>query len=74
MYDEAIALMQKANILIVIGSSLQVYPAAGLVHFVPKDCKKILIDPNGDSLNISNEFELIKKGASEGLQTFLERL
>jgi NAD-dependent deacetylase len=61
MYDEAIALMQKANILIVIGSSLQVYPAAGLVHFVPKDCKKILIDPNGDSLNISNEFELIKK-------------
>lgn len=74
MYDEAIALMQKANILIVIGSSLQVYPAAGLVHFVPKDCKKILIDPNGDSLNISNEFDLIKKGASEGLQTFLERL
>jgi len=67
-------LMQKANILIVIGSSLQVYPAAGLVHFAPKDCKKILIDPNGDSLNISNEFELIKKGASEGLQTFLERL
>lgn len=74
MYDEAIALMQKANILIVIGSSLQVYPAAGLVHFAPKDCKKIFIDPNGDSLNISNEFELIKKGASEGLQTFLERL
>jgi NAD-dependent deacetylase len=74
MYEEAIALMQKANILIVIGSSLRVYPAAGLVHFAPKDCKKILIDPNGDSLNISNEFELIKKGASEGLQTFLERL
>ena len=45
MYEEAIALMQKANILIVIGSSLQVYPAAGLVHFTPKDCKKILIDP-----------------------------
>jgi NAD-dependent deacetylase len=61
MYDEAIALMQKANILIVIGSLLQVYPAAGLVHFAPKDCKKILIDTNGDSLNISNEFELIKK-------------
>ena len=74
MYDEAIALMQNANILIVIGSSLQVYPAAGLVDFAPKESKKILIDPNGDSLNISKEFELINEGATEGLQTFLDRI
>jgi NAD-dependent deacetylase len=73
MYDEAIALMQNANILIVIGSSLQVYPAAGLVDFAPKESKKILIDPNGDSLNISKEFEIINEGATEGLQTFLDR-
>jgi NAD-dependent deacetylase len=74
MYEEAVALIQKASILIVIGSSLQVYPAAGLVHFAPKECRKILIDPNGDELSIPKEFEIINAGASEGLHSFLAQL
>jgi len=42
---EAIGIVQRADILLVIGTSLQVYPAAGLIDFAPGHCRKVIIDP-----------------------------
>jgi NAD-dependent deacetylase len=46
MMDEAIKLTKEADIFIIVGTSLEVYPAAGLVNYTRSDCKKFLIDPN----------------------------
>jgi NAD-dependent deacetylase len=46
--DHAIAITQFADILIVIGSSLQVYPAAGLLQYAQPDIEKFLIDPKAE--------------------------
>ncbi|NUG52965.1 SIR2 family NAD-dependent protein deacylase, partial [Acinetobacter lactucae] len=45
-YEEAIQLVQNANIFIVIGSTLSVYPVAALVHEISDQCKAYYIDPN----------------------------
>lgn len=45
--DEAIYHLETADLLIVAGTSLQVYPAAGLIHYVPPRAEKYLVDLNG---------------------------
>lgn len=67
MLDKAAEIISKTDILIVIGTSLNVYPAAGLIHVAPNSSEKILIDPNADALNVPSGFEIIKLGAGEGL-------
>lgn len=44
--EPAISLLNNANYFVVIGSSLQVYPAASLMHYVPNTCRTYLIDPH----------------------------
>ena len=44
--DDAIELVQTADIVLIIGTSLAVYPAAGLYQFAPKNAEIHLIDPN----------------------------
>lgn len=66
MYD-AERITQKADILIVIGTSLNVYPAAGLVNCVADDTPIFLIDPK-DVLIVRPNVTFIKKGASEGMK------
>lgn len=58
----------KADVFIVVGSSLTVYPAAGLVNFVSNNSKKYLIDPS--DINIQNVENLIiyKEKASSGME------
>ncbi|MGI9191600.1 MAG: SIR2 family NAD-dependent protein deacylase [Chitinophagaceae bacterium] len=43
--EYAIALAEAADYLVVVGSSLQVYPAASLLHYVPNTCQVFLVDP-----------------------------
>tara|TARA_B100001287_G_scaffold42180_1_gene31305 strand:+ start:70078 stop:70752 length:675 start_codon:yes stop_codon:yes gene_type:complete len=64
--SSASKIIQKADILLIIGTSLQVYPAASLIHYCKKNCKKLIIDP--DELNISTDFFHIKKKAVEGMK------
>jgi NAD-dependent deacetylase len=45
LLPEAAALVARADVLIVVGTSLQVYPAAGLVHHAPHGCRTYLVDP-----------------------------
>lgn len=58
---------QKADIFIIIGTSLNVYPAAGLIHYVRPEVPVYLIDPNPVSAG-GRQIVQIQKGASEGMK------
>lgn len=66
MMDIAIDEVTTADILIIIGTSLQVYPAASLIDYVSQDAKIICIDPN-DTILKSNIIH-IKKTATAGVK------
>ena len=51
LIDEAIDICQTAHFLLIVGTSLQVYPAAGLMNFVPKFTPKYYIDKNPTETN-----------------------
>ena len=70
-YETARTIIQKAGVFIVIGTSLNVYPAAGLIHYTPPECQCFLIDPNAEELNVPKHFTLIKTGAAEGMEQIM---
>lgn len=70
--EDAMLEAQKADIFLIIGTSLNVYPAAGLVQFVPQGTPIYLIDPK--EVLGSSSFEHIKMGASEGMKEFVKRI
>jgi len=63
---------QEADIFIIIGTSLNVYPAAGLVHYVRPDVPIYLIDPN--PVNTGSNVEQIQMGASAGMKELFDEL
>lgn len=64
--ENAISIVEETDILVVIGTSLQVYPAAGLINYVKYDTIIYLIDPN-EMYFLPKNTILIQKGASEGM-------
>ena len=73
--EEAIAIVEEADYLVVIGTSLQVYPAAGLISYTYSTTPVFYIDPKPIAIpNISNKVETIAKIASEGMVILRERL
>jgi len=66
--EEAIELVIKADSFLVIGTSLQVYPAASLVNYVSKNTPIILVDPEADSLKIDKNIIRIAKKAEAGME------
>ncbi|AEW86002.1 NAD-dependent deacylase [Flavobacterium columnare] len=72
--NQAIPMLEKADILIIIGTSLQVYPAAGLMHYTRTDTPIYYIDPKPASVNnLPNPIEIIPLSASEGMKNLVER-
>jgi NAD-dependent deacetylase len=63
---------QEADIFIIIGTSLNVYPAAGLIHYVRPSAPVYLIDPN--PINAGGRVTQIQKGASEGMRELMKLL
>lgn len=66
MMDNAIDEVLKADILIVIGTSLQVYPAASLLDYASAKTQIICIDPS--DLSINSKIKHIKKNATQGIE------
>ena len=64
----------QADIFIIIGTSLNVYPAAGLTQYVPPTAPIYLIDPKPVQWNAARNFRHIMKGASEGMKELTEEL
>lgn len=69
----AVGLVQQADILIVIGTSLLVYPAASLINYAPSHTKKYLIDPN-TTIAQNREVEIIKEKAGIGVPKLVKDL
>jgi NAD-dependent deacetylase len=73
--DEAITITEQADYFAVIGTSLQVYPAAGLIDFTKKETPIYYIDPKPIKIpNLKNPLEVIPNIASEGMRILKEKL
>ncbi|MBQ3992369.1 MAG: NAD-dependent deacylase [Bacteroidaceae bacterium] len=64
----------KADLMLIIGTSLNVYPAAGLTRLVADGVPIYLIDPKPVQWNSSHPFHHIMQGASAGMEEFLKLL
>lgn len=73
-YAEAQKIVQHADIFIVIGSSLEVYPVAGLIHEIPQHCKAYYIDPKAHQQTMPPQYQLIAQTATEGMQQLFKLL
>jgi NAD-dependent deacetylase len=68
LIENAARIISTADIVVVIGTSLSVYPAAGLIHHAPDRARLFLIDPKiPASIRHAPRVEFIEKGASEGV-------
>jgi len=74
MMDEAIKITSAADIFAVIGSSLNVYPAAGLIEYAPGNASLWLIDPNEVYVPVNRSVEIIKEPAGKGVGILTARL
>ena len=65
---------RQADVFAVIGTSLVVYPAAGLIHYVPQDCKIYIIDPKMPALADEPNLHKIEKTATNGMEELFKIL
>ena len=72
MIEKAAEIVSKAGIVVIIGTSMQVYPAAGLIHYVCRGVPIFLIDPN--DVSAPQNVEVIREKASKGMEMLKEKL
>lgn len=73
--EEAARIVSQADILLIIGTSLQVYPAAGLLHYAKPHVPVYYIDPKPANIyDLANPLEVISKGSSEGMEILKKML
>lgn len=73
--DEAIEITQTADFLAVIGTSLQVYPAAGLLHYAKSNVPVFYIDPKPATIyDLQNPLEIIPMNATDGVPFLRQKL
>ena len=71
--EPAIELCEQADIMIIIGTSLNVYPAASLLNYTKKDCKKYLVDPNTVNIHDKN-IVFVKQKAGIGVKQVVDEI
>ena len=74
MMDEAANMTGNADIFVVVGSSLNVYPAAGLISYAPAKASLWLIDPKEVVIPVNRKVEVIREKASLGIAILAEKL
>ena len=74
MIEPAAQAVQNADIFVIIGTSLNVYPAAGLLRYTRPDVPVYLIDPEPVATNGSRNIHFIRQGASQGMRELTEIL
>lgn len=73
MIERAVKICETADILIIIGTSMQVYPAAGLIHYVPEQTPTYFIDPK-PNIDSTENLTVIATIASIGTKKILKML
>ena len=71
--DQAVKIAETADIFLVIGTSMQVYPAASLIQFIPDHCEVFVIDPNLDENFVAAD-HFLKTSATDGMRKLIEIL
>lgn len=74
MMEEAMNITREADIFVVIGSSLNVYPAAGLLDYVPPKAPIFVIDPKEVAVPLTRNVHVIREKATDGVAMLTERL
>jgi len=72
MIEKAAEIVSKADMVVIIGTSMQVYPAAGLIHYAQREAPIFLIDPN--DVPAPNNVVVIREKASTGMEILREKL
>lgn len=73
--EEAIKITQQADYFVIVGTSMQVYPAAGLLHYTNKNIPIYYIDPKPATIyDLSNSLEVIPMNATDGVPFLREKL
>lgn len=70
--EPAAALCEEADYFIVIGTSMNVYPAAGLIHYVPKSSPCYLVDPK--AVAVSRPITIVQEKAGTGVKKVVDEL
>ena len=73
MIEKAIEICSTADILVIIGTSMQVYPAASLMHYIPNDTPIYYIDPK-PAMTSSQNLTVIAEPATTGIKKLLNTL
>ncbi len=74
MMEKATQLVREADIFLVIGTSLQVYPAAGLIHEIKDGCLLFVINPNETNFGYGKRAVVMKETATQGMKLLFEKL
>ncbi|WQX86608.1 NAD-dependent deacylase [Helicobacter pylori] len=74
LLEEAISLVKQAHLLIIIGTSLQVYPAASLYTHAHKDALIYYIDPKAKNARLSQNVQCINESAVHAMQDLMPKL
>ena len=70
--EPAAQLCEQADVFIVVGTSMNVYPAAGLIHYVPRSTPCYLIDPK--AVSVSRPVTIIQEKATTGVKKVVDEL
>lgn len=75
MFDRAAKIVSAAEVFVIVGTSLAVYPAASLIHYVGADVPVFLVDPNvPDMRGYGHRLEVIRMKSAEGMPLLASRL
>ncbi len=72
--ERAAALMPIVERVIIVGTSMQVYPAAGLIHYAPRFAPIHYVDPRPAAIDWTGPLEIIPEPATQGLDALVHRL
>ncbi len=74
MYEKAVVLMEEADVLVIVGTSLEVSPASYLVRYIRPDVPVWMVDPDPpERCSVPNAIHYITEGAAVGLRALLDR-
>lgn len=74
MFEKAVGIAKKADIFLVIGTSMAVYPAASLINYVCKGVPVYYVDPEASSLLGNSQVQIIKEKAGVGVPRLVNAL
>ncbi|MBX7241074.1 MAG: NAD-dependent deacylase [Bacteroidia bacterium] len=74
LISQAYDLIQDADIVLIIGTSMVVYPAAGLIDFAPKNATIYIIDPNKPGVHSRRNLSFITEKATTGVVAVVDKL